>query len=167
MYEHPFYVKPQTLNRPHNLAVGIRIRVAACLIRDDQLLVVTHQKEGRRYHLLPGGGVRIGETLREALVREVVEETGLAIETGPALLICESIEPGAARHILNLVFAATLKGGELTPGKDGRLCDAGWYDRSTLGTLDFYPDIAAEIGNIWDRGFEGPVVDLGNVWKAS
>ncbi|MFP4173447.1 MAG: NUDIX domain-containing protein, partial [Candidatus Hydrogenedentota bacterium] len=59
-----------------------RIRVAAIAVRDGAILLVRHEKHGERYWLLPGGGVDFGETLTEALAREVREETGLAIEVG-------------------------------------------------------------------------------------
>jgi len=145
--------------------VPIRIRVAACLTDEDRILVVTHQKKGRRYQLLPGGGVVEGETLEAAVRREVVEETGLQVHVGALILVCESIDPSGERHILNLVFQATVEGGELKAGLDGTLCDAGWIRRESLRSVDLYPDIAAELLKAWDEDFTGPVPSLGNVWK--
>ena len=48
-----------------------RIRVSAILRRDSRLLLVRHEKQGREYWLLPGGGVGGGETLVAALKREL------------------------------------------------------------------------------------------------
>jgi ADP-ribose pyrophosphatase YjhB (NUDIX family) len=145
--------------------VPIRIRVAACLTDEDRILVVTHEKRGRRYQLLPGGGVVEGETLEAAVRREVAEETGLDVQVGALILVCESIDPIGERHILNLVFRGTVEGGELKAGLDGTLCDAGWIKREALSSVDFYPDIAVELLKAWGQGFTGPVPSLGNVWK--
>src|SRR4029077_1048250 len=85
-------------NRP--MAGGVRIRVAVCLTQDDRMLLVQHEKAGRRYWLLPGGGLERGETVARCAEREVEEETGYRVAPGRLVLVCEAIEP-AGRHILN------------------------------------------------------------------
>ena len=53
-----------------------RIRVSAVLRWEDRVLLCRHEKSGREYWLLPGGGVNSGESLVEALRRELEEEVG-------------------------------------------------------------------------------------------
>lgn len=145
----------------------IRIRVAVCLLDGDRVLLVEHEKEGRRYWLLPGGGVEMGETLVDAAAREVREETGFDVEVGRLLLVCESIEPISrrrTRHLVNLVFAGRMLGGTLRPGLDGRLVDAGWQPVSRLAVLPMYPPIGSAVAACCAEGLEGPVRSLGNVW---
>lgn len=142
----------------------MRIRVAVCVAVDGKVLLVQHEKAGRRYWLLPGGGVELSETMLEAAGREVEEETGYRCDLGRLLVVCEAIEP-AGRHIVNMVFAGTLVGGDRRVGDDRALRDVRWMERGTLPGLEFYPPIAGTIAECVDEGFTGPVRYLGNVWK--
>lgn len=57
--------------------------VAAIILRDDQILLIKRGAEpGYGKWSVPGGSVEIGETLEEAVKREVLEETGLRIRVG-------------------------------------------------------------------------------------
>ena len=143
----------------------LRIRVAVCLVDADRILLVVHQKAGRHYWLLPGGGVEVGETLADAARREVREETGYDVAVGRLVLVCESLEPGG-RHLVNLVFVGEITDGELRPGRDHRLVDARWSAVADLPTLEMYPAIGAELHAGCIAGFGGEVRVLGNVWQA-
>ena len=58
-----------------------RIRVSAVLRWSDRILLIRHEKPGRgEYWLLPGGGVNSGESLVDALYRELEEECGITDE---------------------------------------------------------------------------------------
>jgi len=142
-----------------------RVRVAAIIVRDDALLLVQHEKPRRRYWLLPGGGVDYGETLVEALAREVKEETGLDVRVGQLALVNDTIPPDRHRHIVNLCFTAEPVGGELRPGRDHRLIDARFVPLDRLNELDLYPDIRNELlAQIRGRFGHTPPY-LGNLWK--
>ena len=86
-----------------------RIRVAALIRRGDDLLLIKHAKLGRTYWLLPGGGVEEGESMHEALLRELDEECSLrSVRLEGPIAIAESIAPANQRprkHVVHLIFA--------------------------------------------------------------
>lgn len=61
--------------------------VRAIIIEDNKLLLMHRNKEGSEYWTLVGGGVNEGETNEEALVREVMEETGLKVTKAQLVFI--------------------------------------------------------------------------------
>ncbi|WP_405459035.1 NUDIX domain-containing protein [Streptomyces sp. NBC_00101] len=59
-------------------AVPTRVRAGALVIRDDRILLIRQTKRRETWYEIPGGGVEAGETLHQAVVRELREETALA-----------------------------------------------------------------------------------------
>ena len=145
----------------------IRIRVGVLIQRDGEVLLVRHEKAGRSYWLVPGGGVDPGETMVEAAARELFEETGYVVEVGRLLLVCEAIDPRpAGRHIMNMVFAGTVRSGTLTVGTDKALRDACWHPVTALTDVEMFPPIGAELLACCEENGTGPVRVLGNTWRA-
>ena len=76
-----------------------RIRVSAILMWQGRILLCRQEKPDKEYWLLPGGGVDAGETLVEALRRELREELGVTADVqfeGPVALV-DSIAPKSLR----------------------------------------------------------------------
>ena len=141
----------------------IRIRVAGLITEGEKILLVEHARGECRYWLPPGGGVEQGETLTEALARELNEETGAPATVGELSIIAESIEPDG-RHVLNMVFRATLHSTMLVAGCDGRLVSVAWHEKRDLANLTLFPPIAETILAKWDAAQDRTVTYLGNVW---
>ena len=93
------------------------LAVSAAIIRDGRVLIVRRARSpALGVYTLPGGVVEAGETLTEAVVREVREETGLAIApvglAGHREAILRDAENRVERHFVILAFAARWISGE-------------------------------------------------------
>ncbi|MGM9998596.1 MAG: NUDIX domain-containing protein [Candidatus Bruticola sp.] len=142
----------------------VRIRVAVILCRGSQVLLVEHQKDGRKYWLLPGGGVEFGESLSACAVRELKEETNLDIEVGNLAFIADSIAPDGSRHVVHVVFYAQEVSGHLQVGQEERLYTARYVDIDKLNDLVMYPPISEEIVNAVKNKQTYRPSYLGSMW---
>lgn len=143
-----------------------RIRAAAIIIKGGQILLARHEKDGRSYWVLPGGGVDYGETVAEALVREIREEANLDIRLGELVMLNDSIPPDHHRHILNLYFLADIVGGELRAGQnDKRLRGVEFVNVEDIPNISLYPDIRQPLYNGIRNGFPTTGLYLGNLWE--
>lgn len=93
------------------------------MIDEGRILLIQRGREPQRgLWAVPGGKVRLGEPMRVAARREVLEETGLDVEVGEAVWVGEVIEDG--HHIVIIDFAGSVVGGELGAADDAD--DARW-----------------------------------------
>ncbi len=114
--------------------------VGAVVVVDDELLVI------RRGHgpaagewSIPGGRVEAGETLAEAVVREVAEETGLEAVCGSLIGWVERI--GDDHHFVILDFHATvLEGAQPQAGDDA--AEARWVPLADVAELRLVEGLA-------------------------
>jgi ADP-ribose pyrophosphatase YjhB (NUDIX family) len=91
---------------------------------------------------LPGGVLECGETLREAVVREAREETGLVVETDEMLGVYERLirgdEERVRYHYVLIDFLCRPVGGDLNAGSDA--ADVRWFTRDELPALNLAYD---------------------------
>jgi 8-oxo-dGTP diphosphatase len=121
-------VAPETSPPPRHP----QIAVSAAIFRDSSVLLVRRARSpGKGFFSLPGGRVEYGEPLAQAVLREVQEETSLAIEIA-GLSGWREVVPNAghAGHYVILSFAARWIGGE--PVLNEELDDFRWVDPDRL-----------------------------------
>ena len=101
----------------------------------DRLLMIKRGHEpGAGLWSIPGGRIEPGETDAEAVVREMIEETGLTVEVGR--LIGRVQRPGLNGAVVDIRdYAATVTGGTLRAGDDA--ADARWVAPGELASLEF------------------------------
>jgi 8-oxo-dGTP diphosphatase len=144
---------------------ALRVRVAAVLMHEGRLVLVRHRAGKQSYYLLPGGGVEVGETMSEALGRELLEETGLSYRLVRPLFLSDTIDPSGGRHIVNITFLGEIVGGELAaPVDDPRVEAVELVDPETLPDLDLRPPIAAQLLEAIRSGFTEDAHYLGSLW---
>jgi 8-oxo-dGTP diphosphatase len=113
-----------------------RVPCVGAVIRDGagRLLLIKRRNEpGAGLWSLPGGRIEPGETDEQAVVREVREETGLAVTCGALLGSVE--RPGLAGAVIDIRdYVAHITGGELSAGDDA--ADARWAAPDEMAALD-------------------------------
>ena len=108
-----------TLERDPARAIGIRPAVSAVIFNRRGRLLLPQRSDGGQWGL-PGGSVEIGESVREAVVREVREETGLTVAarrlvgvySAPALQLVRYPD-GNVWHYVSMCFECTVRSGTL------------------------------------------------------
>jgi mutator protein MutT len=114
---------------------------AAVIDRDRIVLVKRAGPPLQGEWSLPGGKVELGETLQEAVAREVLEETGLVVVVGDLITALDRIERSSSGvveyHYVIVDFVCRVTGGELRRGSDA--ADVVWVALDEIGQYGLTP----------------------------
>jgi 8-oxo-dGTP diphosphatase len=127
------------------------LAVSAAIIRDGKVLIVRRppRPPAGGLYTLPGGVVEVGETLTEAVRREIREETALTIEpvalAGYREAIGKDDEGRVRRHFVILPFAARWVAGE--PVLNEELAEWAWLDPAAVTGLETTDGLAEIVDN--------------------
>jgi ADP-ribose pyrophosphatase YjhB (NUDIX family) len=145
-----------------------RIRVSSILRWQGRVLLCRQEKPGKEYWLLPGGGVEGGETLEEALHRELGEELGLwdSVQLEGPIAVAESIAPdwkAGDRHIVHVIFGADLSNRSLedVEVQDPVIRGARLFSLEEIEEIVVHPPMKRFVQR-WQPG--DPAVYLGSLW---
>ena len=119
------------------------VGIGAVVWRGEKVLLIRRGKPPRLGQWsLPGGALRLGETLADGVAREVLEETGLTLarlELLTTVDLIERDETGGVRFHYTLVdFTAEAPAGEAIPGDDASA--AGWFTLAEVRELGLWSE---------------------------
>ncbi|MEV0678064.1 NUDIX domain-containing protein [Actinosynnema sp. NPDC050436] len=129
-------------------ATSIRVAVSA-VVRDQAGRILMIRRTDNDKYAIPGGGQEPGETVAEAVVREVEEETGIHVEvttlvgiySNPAHVI--AYDDGEVRQEFSLCFRARPLSGEPRTSDESK--EVLWAEPTDLDDLDIHPSIRLRI----------------------
>ena len=125
----------------------MELRVAGILVEEGKMLLARHRKRGEDYWVLPGGHVEEGETMGQALVREMKEETDLDVEVVDLLFAHDFVREEPARHVVNLYFGLRRAApGDLQPERGHKvLKEVRFFTAEEMTGIEIRPAIAEEL----------------------
>lgn len=135
----------------------IRIRISGVCIEDEKILLVKHHTLGPEGILWapPGGGMEFGESAKECLIREFLEETGLTINVGKFLFVHEFLDPPL--HAVELFFEVKVISGQLSTGSDPEIK----VEHQIIHDVRYFTDL--EIKNLTPEIFHNVISLSGNI----
>ena len=130
-----------------------QVAVGAIVIKDGRVLLVKRgQPPSEGLWAVPGGRVELGETLKEAVEREIIEETGLTICAGDPIYTFDVIErddSGRIRfHYVIVDLMADYLSGKLNPSDDAS--EARWVTPEELEGLPMNETTRKVLTNVVD-----------------
>ncbi|MEV0294209.1 NUDIX domain-containing protein [Nocardia sp. NPDC050710] len=129
-------------------ANSVKVAVSA-VVRDSQgRILMIHRTDNDRYSI-PGGGLEAGETITQALMREVKEETGIDVRVTELIGIFSNPEhviaydDGEVRQEFSICFHADPIGGDLRTSSESK--EVRWVAPKDISSLNVHPSITLRI----------------------
>jgi 8-oxo-dGTP diphosphatase len=128
------------------------ITVVAAVIERDGRVLICQRRRGDRFELkweFPGGKVKAGETLEEALQRELWEELGVGARIGAEMHRTRHRYPEMERDVELVFFSATVEGEQCANLAFERIV---WAERAEMAGYDFLAADRELVGRLAGRG---------------
>ena len=141
-------------------ANSLVLSVTAIVRNEDGDLLMVHKVDNDLW-ALPGGAMDIGESISQAVVREVKEETGIDVEvTGVSGIYTDpnhvmAYDDGEVRQECSICFRARPVAGELTVSNETK--DVSWIPVTVIQQLNVHPSMRLRI----EQGLESGDLYIG------
>jgi ADP-ribose pyrophosphatase YjhB (NUDIX family) len=137
-------------NDPDAPRANSLVPAASAVVLDQDGRILLHRRTDNQLWSIPGGGMEIGETIAETIVREVEEETGLKVE--PERLVgiytnprhVTAYDDGEVRQQFSVCFACHVLGGQLVEWADESL-EVGFFSPEQIEAMPMHPSIRLRI----------------------
>jgi mutator protein MutT len=131
----------------HDFPAAPIVGVGAVIVRDDRAIIIKRANEPYKGQWsIPGGRVELGESLADAVRREMREETGLEVQVGTVIEVFERIQrehEGVRYHFVIIDYLCRCTGGALCAGDDAE--DAVWVTSEELNRYEIRESAKAVI----------------------
>ncbi|MFI2473891.1 NUDIX hydrolase [Nocardia xishanensis] len=127
---------------------SIKVAVSA-LVQDEHGRILMIRRTDNDKYSIPGGGLEAGETVAQAVAREVMEETGIEVDATELIGVFSNpdhviaYDDGEVRQEFSLCFRANPIGG--APRTSSESKEVRWVEPAALGELDVHPSIRLRI----------------------
>jgi 8-oxo-dGTP diphosphatase len=151
------YNEELTMNRTEN----VELTVLCLIYNKDSYLLQNRVKPDWKGYTLPGGHIEAGESIVDAVIREIKEETGLTI-FNPKLCGVKQFPIEAGRYIVFL-FSTDKYEGNLTSSEEGTVH---WVKKNELSNINLVEDFEELLQVILDDNLnEFQYIIENNEWK--
>lgn len=118
------------------LPAGPRVTVDGVVVERSRVVLIRRLNPPfKGSWALPGGFVDLDETVERAVVREVLEETGLKTKVVRLVGVYSNPRRDPRRHTISICFLCSRIGGRLKSGSNSK--DVGWFRLDSLPKLAF------------------------------
>ncbi len=122
----------------------MRTRSVGIIIKGRNILLIKRNKNGELFYVLPGGGVKEGETPENACIREIKEETTLQVNRLQEFYIIEDKE-NPEIYFLITDFIGLPQADDFKKKSPSNTYDLEWLPLSQLASIDLRPEIISRI----------------------
>lgn len=134
----------KNMKLPHRIAAG------GLIFSDKDVLLVRYPDgEAGSYLVAPGGGLEHNENVEQAIIREVLEETGLDVQPKAVVMIEDLV--GSRFKMIKVWMTCTIIGGSISQTQgamDEGITEVDWFNREQLRIETVFPSILLE--KAWD-----------------
>ena len=129
------------------MAEKIGIRPATIVIKDGKVLLVNSRYKDEEFYLFPGEGMKFGETIEEAAIRETLEETGAKVKIKDLFHVNEYIyaDDWNKRSVSIFFIAEVVEISEPKTNDNGKIKEVKWIKLDELDNYDIRPKIIVDL----------------------